>query len=132
MHNLKTREQDMKTNVRFLLCAATALLAVSCGSRKDGSAPSPGGPMMMMDPNAPVNVEIAVTEYRDVNQPFTVVSMFNNVNVKLVHDRHPHLELTCPKNLIEKVTTEVNNDTLVIRNENNFNWIRSFDYSSTF
>ncbi len=70
-----------------------------------------------------------VTEYRDVNQPFTVVSMFNNVNVKLVHDRHPHLELNCPKNLVEKVTTEVKNDTLVIRNENNFNWIRSFDYS---
>ena len=70
-----------------------------------------------------------ITEYRDVNQPFTVVSMFNNVNVKLVQDRHPRLELTCPKNLIDKVTTEVNNDTLVIRNENNFNWIRSFDYS---
>ena len=70
-----------------------------------------------------------VTEYRDVNQPFTVVSMFNNVNVKLVQDRHPHLELTCPKNLIEKVTTEVSHDTLIIRNENNFNWIRSYDYS---
>lgn len=70
-----------------------------------------------------------ITEYRDVNQPFTVVSMFNNVNVKLVHDRHPRLELTCPKNLIEKVTTEVNNDTLVIRNENTFNWMRSFEYS---
>ena len=53
-----------------MLCAATALLAVSCGSRKDGSAPSPGGPMMM-DPNAPVNVEIAVTEYRDVPQDET-------------------------------------------------------------
>ena len=70
-----------------------------------------------------------VTEYRDVNQPFTVVSMFNNVNVRLVQDRHPRLELTCPKNLIEKITTEVDNDTLVIRNENNFNWIRSFDYN---
>lgn len=70
-----------------------------------------------------------ISEYRDVNQPFTVVSMFNNVNVKLVHDHHPHLELTCPKNLIEKVTTEVSNDTLVIRNENKFNWIRSYDYS---
>ena len=70
-----------------------------------------------------------VTEYRTVGQNFTVVSMFNNVNVKLVQDRHPHLELTCPKNLIEKVTTEVKNDTLVIKNENDFNWIRSYDYS---
>ena len=69
------------------------------------------------------------TEYRTIGQTFTVVSMFNNVNVKLVHDSHPHMELTCPKNLIEKVTTEVKNDTLVIKNENDFNWLRSFDYS---
>ncbi len=70
-----------------------------------------------------------ITEHRTVDQPFTVVSMFHNVNVKLVHDRHPHMELTCPKNLIEKVTTEVKDDTLVIKNENDFNWLRSYDYS---
>ena len=70
-----------------------------------------------------------ITEYRSVDQQFTVVSMFNNVNVKLVQDHHPHLELTCPKNLIEKITTEVKNDTLVIRNENDFNWLRNYDYS---
>ena len=69
-----------------------------------------------------------ITEERSLDGRFTVVSMFNNVNVKLVHG-HPHLELTCPKNLIEKVTTEVSGDTLIIRNENDFNWIRSYDYS---
>ena len=70
-----------------------------------------------------------ITEERSVDESFTVVSMFNNVNVKLVHSQHPRLELTCPKNLIEKVTTEVKGDTLVVRNENDFNWIRSYDYS---
>ncbi len=60
----------MKTNVKFFLCAATALLAVSCGSRKSGAS-APAGPMMMADPNAPTNVEIAVTEYRDVPQDET-------------------------------------------------------------
>ena len=70
-----------------------------------------------------------VSEYRTVDQPFTVVSMFHNVNVKLVQDRHPHMELTCPKNLIDKVITEVKDDTLVIKNENDFNWLRSYDYS---
>jgi len=70
-----------------------------------------------------------ITEYRSVDQPFNVVSMFNNVNVKLVQDSHPHLELTCPKNLIEKVTTEVKDDTLVIKNENDLNWLRNYDYS---
>ena len=60
----------MNTNVKFFLCAATALLAVSCGSRKSGSS-SPFPPMMGADPNAPVNVESAVTEYRDVPQDET-------------------------------------------------------------
>jgi len=60
----------MKTNVKIFLCAAMALLAVSCGPRKSGSS-SPFPPMMGADPNAPVNVEIAVTEYRDVPQDET-------------------------------------------------------------
>ena len=61
----------MKTFLKIFLCAATALLAVSCGSRKSGSSSSPFPPMMGMDPNAPVNVEVAVTEYRDVPQDET-------------------------------------------------------------
>ena len=61
----------MKTYLKIFLCAATALLAVSCGSRKSGSSSSPFPPMMGADPNAPVNVEIAVTEYRDVPQDET-------------------------------------------------------------
>ena len=61
----------MKTYLKIFLCAATALLAVSCGSRKSGSSSSPFPPMMGMDPNAPVNVEVAVTEYRDVPQDET-------------------------------------------------------------
>ncbi len=60
----------MNTKVKFFLCAATALLAVSCGSRKSGAS-APAGPMMAADPNAPTNVEIAVAEYRDVPQDET-------------------------------------------------------------
>lgn len=70
-----------------------------------------------------------VTEQRTLSQRFNAISMFNNVNVKLVQDNRQHLELTCPKNLIGKVTTEVIGDTLFIKNENDFNWLRSFDYS---
>lgn len=70
-----------------------------------------------------------IAEHRSVEHPFSVVSMFNNVNVTLVEDSHPHLELTCPKNLIGKVITEVKNDTLLIKNENDYNWLRSYDYS---
>lgn len=70
-----------------------------------------------------------ITEQRNVEKNFSAISMSNNVNVRLVHDRRPRLELTCPKNLIEKVTTEIVGDTLHIKNENDFNWLRSFDYS---
>ena len=70
-----------------------------------------------------------VTEHRSVEHQFNVVSMFNNVNVNLVQSSHPHLELTCPKNLINKVITEIDGDTLFIKNQNEYNWLRSYDYS---
>ena len=70
-----------------------------------------------------------ITEQRSLGHRFEAIKMFNNVNVKLVHDNHPRLELTCPKNLIEKVTTEIEGDTLVIKNENDHNWLRSYDYN---
>ena len=63
-----------------------------------------------------------------ITERFRSVSIFNNVNVKLVHSNRPHLELTCPKNLIENITTEVQGDTLVIINNNKLNWLRSTDY----
>ena len=69
-----------------------------------------------------------VTEYRSLGYPFKVISIHNNVNVKLIRDNHPHLELTCPKNLIERITTEIEADTLVIKNKNEYNWLRSYDY----
>ena len=70
-----------------------------------------------------------ITEQRELGHRFVAISMYNNVNVKLVHDNHPRLELTCPKNLIEKITTEFDGDTLYIKNENDYNWLRSYDYS---
>ncbi len=70
-----------------------------------------------------------ITVQREVNQVFHSISMYNNVNVKLVHDNHPHLELTCPENLIEKVTTKIEDGILTVKNENDHNWLRSYDYS---
>ena len=102
----------MKRNVIAVLFFLVSLMAVSCSKLEPIF--SNGEP---------------VTEQREVGHRFVAVSMYNNVNVKLVHDNHPHLELTCPKNLIDKVTTEIEGDTLYIKNENEYNWLRSFDYS---
>ena len=102
----------MKRNVIAVLFFLVSLTAASC-SKVD----------------ALFNNGEPIAETREVEHRFNTISMYNNVNVKLVHDNHPHLELTCPKNLIDKVKTEIEGDTLYIRNENNFNWLRSYDYS---
>ena len=102
----------MKRIVIAVLCFLVSLLTVSC-SKMD----------LLFNNGEPV------TEQRVLGQRFNAISMYNNVNVKLVHDNHPRLELTCPENLIDKVTTEVQGDTLIIKNENEFNWLRSYDYS---
>lgn len=102
----------MKRNVIVVLFFLVSLTIVSC-SKVD----------------ALFNNGEPVTEQREVGHRFNTISMYNNVNVKLIHDTHPHLELTCPKNLIDKVTTEIEGDTLYIKNENDFNWLRSYDYS---
>ena len=102
----------MKRNAIAILFFLVSLMASSCS--KVESLFTNGEP---------------ITEQRSLGHRFETIKIFNNVNVKLVHDNHPRLELTCPENLIEKVTTEIDGDTLVIRNENDFNWLRSFDYS---
>lgn len=102
----------MKRNVIVVLFFLVSMIAASCS--KVDALFSNGEP---------------VTEQREVGHRFNTISMYNNVNVKLIHDTHPHLELTCPKNLIDKVTTEIEGDTLYIKNENDFNWLRSYDYS---
>lgn len=102
----------MKRNVIAVLFFLVSLMATSC-SKMD----------QLFNNGEPV------TERREMAHRFSAISMYNNVNVKLVQSSYPHLELTCPKNLIEKVTTEIEGDTLVIKNENEYNWLRSFDYS---
>lgn len=102
----------MKRNVIAVLFFLVSLMAASC-SKMD----------QLFNNGEPV------TERREMAHRFSAISMYNNVNVKLVQSTYPHLELTCPKNLIEKVTTEIEGDTLVIKNENEYNWLRSFDYS---
>ena len=98
----------MKRNVIVVLFFLVSLTLVSCSKFKNGEP---------------------VTEQRGVDKPFDIICMYNNVNVNLIHSQHPHLELTCPKNLIDKVTTEIEGDTLYIKNENDFNWLRSYDYT---
>ena len=101
----------MKRNLIAVLCFLVSLATASCSK----SVFFNGKP---------------VTESRSIGH-FSAISMFNNVNVTLVESDRPHLELTCPENLIDNITTELSptGDTLIIKNENKFNWLRSYDYS---
>ena len=100
----------MKRNRIAALCFLVSLTVASCSKFSNG------------DP---------VTETRNIGPDFKVVSVYNNVNVKLIESEQPRLELTCPANLIGNIATELSpsGDTLIIRNDNTFNWLRSFDYS---
>jgi hypothetical protein len=97
----------MKRNVIAVLFFLVSLLMASCSKFSNGDV---------------------ISENRPVGY-FRTISMHNNVNVKLVQSDHPRLELTCPENLIDNITTEVIGDTLFIKNENKLNWLRSYDYS---
>ncbi len=99
----------MKRNVIAVLFFLVSLTATSCSKVFTNGAP--------------------VTEHRNLGQRFETICIYNNVNVKLVNSDHQGIDLTCPENLIEKVTTEVKGDSLIIKNENEYNWLRSYDYS---
>ena len=99
----------MKRNAIVVLFFLVSLMAASCSKVFTNGEP--------------------VTEHRNLGQRFETVCIYNNVNVKLVNSDRQGVEVTCPENLIEKVTTEVKGDSLIIKNENDFNWLRSYDYS---
>ena len=99
----------MKRNVIAVLFFLVSLMAASCSKVFTNGTP--------------------VTEHRNLGQRFETICIYNNVNVKLVNSDRQGIELTCPENLIEKVTTEVKGDSLIIKNDNEFNWLRSYDYS---
>lgn len=99
----------MKRNAIVVLFFLVSLMAASCSKVFTNGEP--------------------VTEHRNLGQRFETVCIYNNVNVKLVNSDGQGIEVTCPENLIEKVTTEVKGDSLIIKNENDFNWLRSYDYS---
>lgn len=99
----------MRRNPIALLFILVSLLATSCAKSPFAN----GKP---------------VSETRNVHPNFRIISIYNNVNVKLIHSNRPRLELTCPENLIDHITTETKGDTLFIKNENKHNWLRSYDY----
>ena len=101
----------MKRKTLVLLYFLISLGFVSCGKLE--------GVFCVGDP---------VIKQRTPNASFHFISMHDNINVTLEQSSHPLLELTCPENLIDKMVTEVIDDTLFIRNENTLEWLHDLDY----
>ena len=101
----------MKRKTLVLLYFLISLGFVSCGKLE--------GVFCVGDP---------VIQQRTPNASFHFISMHDNINVTLEQSSRPLLELTCPENLIDKMVTEVINDTHFIRNENTQEWLHDLDY----
>lgn len=69
-----------------------------------------------------------VTERRIIVGDFNTIEMYDNVNVVLIQDDTTYVELITGENLIEGIITSVQDSALIIRNDNRFDWLRSYDY----
>lgn len=65
------------------------------------------------------------SEYRTVGT-FTAIDINDNVDVIVHTDTTPFVRVSAGQNIMDGIITETNSNTLVIRNENRYNWVRSF------
>lgn len=63
--------------------------------------------------------------------PFTKIEMNNNVDVVFSQDSIFNVKVTCGKNLMDGIVTEVSGGTLKISNINRCNWLRDFENKFT-
>jgi len=66
-----------------------------------------------------------ITETRMLND-FNTLDMDNNVDIILTPDSTNYVEVTCGKNLMDGIRTEVSDGILKIKNVNRCNWLRDF------
>ena len=64
-------------------------------------------------------------------QTFKEIEVYNNVNVVITQGIFSAVTVEAGENLIDKVTTELRGDVLVIKNENKCNWVRSYKHEIT-
>jgi hypothetical protein len=62
---------------------------------------------------------------------FTAMEMDNNVDVVLVPGSVSQVKVTCGKNLVDGIRTEVKDSKLYISNKNKCNWLRDFKIKFT-
>ena len=69
-----------------------------------------------------------VTETRYFDENVTAIHVYHDINVTLVESDEFKIEVTTGENLMEKITSTVENGILYLKNENIRYWVRSYDY----
>ena len=68
------------------------------------------------------------TETRWFDEEITAIHVYHDINVTLIESDEFRIEITTGENLMEKITSTVENGILYLKNENIRYWIRSYDY----
>lgn len=68
------------------------------------------------------------TETRYFDDSITAIHVYHDINVTLVESDEFKIEVTTGENLMEKITSTVENGVLYLKNENIRYWVRSYDY----
>ena len=77
---------------------------------------------------APLTNGKPITETRYFDENITAIHVYNDIDVVLVEADEFKIEVTTGENLMEKITSTVENGTLYLKNENIRYWLRSYDY----
>ena len=102
----------MKRRLIISVISAMALLLTQCG-KDEGICFSPTGKTIIENRTA---------------SPFHYVEIHDNINLILTQDPSgTGIAVEAGENVMEGITTEIENGRLVLRNVNTCNWLRSFD-----
>lgn len=72
-----------------------------------------------------------VTVSRPVEDVFTKIYLNDDVNLVITQGPAYDIQLEGGENLLSGIKTTIKDSTLTIRNNNTFNWLRSYDYKIT-
>jgi hypothetical protein len=72
-----------------------------------------------------------ITAYRNVNGNFTEIVLENDINLVLTQGPAYEIKLVGGENMLPGIDTDIADSTLTLRNNNKFNWVRSYDRKIT-
>lgn len=76
---------------------------------------------------APLTIGSIVTQERELPD-FTEVHVNDYINISLVRSDTCYIKITTGKNIVDNITTDVNNGILTICNTTTCNWARPYNY----